>query len=326
MKLKIFFLFGGLLAAGAATNVAVSHYELPVAKLTIRVVDENQQPVANANVWLAFKDRATFKDQNIRGLTDVNGLFTAEGGCDAAGIGCGITKEGYYSGGAPIPKFQELDEILNRRKPWNETYTAILRPIGKPVALYAKKAETEIPALNQPCGYDLEKGDWVMPYGKGMKKDFIFTVRQEIRGLQDYDVQAEMTSSSPLDGLHDVPNPVVPYSVLKWEREAPEDGYQPKSQLQNTWLSGKKLTRSFKSQDVWEGYFYRVRTVEQNGKIVSAHYGKIRGGIAVYAHDPKPKVVFTYYYNPTPNDRNLEWDTKRNLFGGLTDDEIPRQP
>ncbi len=28
-------------------------------------------------------------------------------------------------------------------------------------------------------------------------------------------------------------------------------------------------------------------------------------------------VIFTYYLNPSPNDRNLEFDPKRNLFTNL---------
>jgi hypothetical protein len=176
----------------------------------------------------------------------------------------------------------------------------------------------------------LELGDWVTPYGKGLTKDFIFTLHQEWRGNYDYDVQGEMSFKNPLDGILETSIPDVgKNSQFRWERQAPENGYEPKFQLQNTGYptgSGKKPVRSFKSQDEWQGYFFRVRTVEQNGKIVSAHYGKIRGGIAVYPNDPKPKIVFTYYFNPTPSDRNLEWDTKKNLFGGLTDMESPREP
>jgi hypothetical protein len=37
-------------------------------------------------------------------------------------------------------------------------------------------------------------------------------------------------------------------------------------------------------------------------------------------------IIFTYYFDPTPNDRNLEWDTKKNLFSGLTSMETPREP
>ena len=233
----------------------------------------------------------------------------------------------YY---ARLNKFHEHDETLNRWRPWNETYTAILRPVGKPVALYARRVDMQIPAFDQPCGFDLETGDWVAPYGKGMTKDLIFTVHQEWHGTSDYDVQGELTFKNPLDGLLEVSKPeIAKNSVFRWERQAPENGYESKQQLRNAWFpegSGKKPIRSFKSQDVWDGYFFRVRTVEQDGKIVSAHYGKIRGGIAIYPHDPKSKIVFTYYFNPTSFDRNLEWDPKQNLFGGLSWEESPREP
>ena len=50
--------------------------------------------------------------------------------------------------------------------------------------------------------------------------------------------------------------------------------------------------------------YLRVRTkLDSTGKIVSANYAKIYGDF--------PK--FTYFYNPTPNDRNLEFDPDKNL-------------
>ena len=82
----------------------------------------------------------------------------------------------------PIPKFYNIDTNDNRWQPWNETYTTILRPISKPVALYAKKVQTDVPALDQPCGYDLEAGDWAAPYGKGFKSDFIFKSSSRFQG------------------------------------------------------------------------------------------------------------------------------------------------
>jgi hypothetical protein len=51
-----------------------------------------------------------------------------------------------------------------------------------------------------------------------------------------------------------------------------------------------------------------VRTVKDHaGNIVSARYGKIYGDF----------MQFSYYLNPTPNDRNIEFDPKQNLLGGL---------
>jgi hypothetical protein len=328
MRNRIVICLGALAAVAATTNTTVNTFERPTAKVTAKIIDETGAPVVNVNVRFFFSgamnDNAVVK---VEGVTDVQGEFTGEGHCRRE-IGTSVTKEGCYAGTVNIPKFQEHKE--GKWQPWNSTAVTILRPIGKPVALYAKTIRTQIPVFDQPCGYDLELGDWVAPYGKGMTKDFIFTLHQEWRGNYDYDVRGELTFKNPLDGFQETTIPEAgKNSAFRWERLAPENGYEPKFQLQNTWYptgSDKKPVRSFKSQDEWQGYFFRVRTVEQDGKIVSAHYGKIRGGIAVYPNDPKPKIVFTYYFNPTPNDRNLEWDTKKNLFGSLTDMESPREP
>jgi hypothetical protein len=58
---------------------------------------------------------------------------------------------------------------------------------------------------------------------------------------------------------------------------------------------------------------FRVRTeMDQQGRIVNAQYGKIYGPFK-FAQGPKKLVDFTYYFNPTPNDRNLEFDGEHNL-------------
>ncbi len=59
-------------------------------------------------------------------------------------------------------------------------------------------------------------------------------------------------------------------------------------------------------------YYFRVRTVvDDRGNIVSAHYGKIYGDF----------MQFSYYFNPTPNSRNVEFDPKQNLMTNLKPDE-----
>jgi hypothetical protein len=49
---------------------------------------------------------------------------------------------------------------------------------------------------------------------------------------------------------------------------------------------------------------------------LSANYGKIYGAF----------MNFTYYLNPTRNDRNVQFDPKRNLFTNLKDDERVTAP
>ena len=65
-------------------------------------------------------------------------------------------------------------------------------------------------------------------------------------------------------------------------------------------------------------YFFRVRTKKDDqGKIVSALYGKIYGDINFDFFSPKTIVAFTYYLNPELNSRNMEFDPKQNLFKNL---------
>jgi hypothetical protein len=56
--------------------------------------------------------------------------------------------------------------------------------------------------------------------------------------------------------------------------------------------------------------------VDATGKIISANYGKIYGDF----------MNFSYYLNPTPNDRNVEFDPKRNLFTKLKTEEQVMAP
>ena len=314
-----------------AVAAAVNRLELRSAKVTVKVIDEERKPVPQANVWFSFKDRLTGNDVAVRGLTDGDGLFTGEGGCDAAGIGCTITKDGYYMGGAPIPKFSEID-AMNRWKPWNETYTTVLRPVGRPVALGAKwLRKLELPVLDQPCGYDLEKSDWVAPYGQGAKADFVFKAHRDYQDWFNFTVEVELTFAQPLDGLAHMSSPdVARYSVFKWEREAPETGYAAPHHIRfvnRDPRSGQRPEQSFDDRAQDKGYFFRVRTVGQNGRIVAANYGKITGDIGVDPRESKTcRVYFTYYFNPTSLDRNLEWDPKQNLLSGLRFEETPREP
>jgi hypothetical protein len=67
--------------------------------------------------------------------------------------------------------------------------------------------------------------------------------------------------------------------------------------------------------------------VVQDGKIVSAHYGKIKGGFDPNPIDSKTcEVTLNYYLNPTSLDRNMEFDLKQNLFKNLPWKEDVRDP
>ena len=98
-------------------------------------------------------------------------------------------------------------------------------------------------------------------------------------------------------------------------RTVPVDGY--KSDYLVT--KGKdKNVKYFSSSNPDRNFAFRIRTKkDKNGKIVSAYYGKIYGDIVIKKPYGVEELVaapsFMYYLNPTPLDRNLEWDMKTNL-------------
>jgi hypothetical protein len=323
MKTKIFICLGALLGVAAVVN----RLELPLARVTVRVLDEERNPVSGATVRFGFRERlAANKDVFVVGQTNGEGLFIGEGGCDPSGIGLDINKPGYYQSGAPIPKFAKVDSVTNHWLPWDDTYTTVLRPIVNPIAMYAKTAWCEIPVADEPCGYDLQAGDWVAPHGKGKVADLILTYSGRYESLDNLDVTVTVRFSNPSDGIQTAQLPTKwSYSWFEWTRVAPESGYVPT--LVSRFRHDSKDAKFETTETENKRYYFRVRTVEENGRIVSALYGKIRGGLALAPYSQTTcKVQLPYYLNPTPLDRNLEWDTKRNLLTGLKANEQPREP
>lgn len=315
-----------LVAAVACVAAAFDHLERPLAKVSVRVVNENQAPIGGAAVKVDLRNRLTGADVFVTRETDSDGRFTAEGGATPASIGNEITKDGYYEGWVDIPKFSKIDSLTNHCLPWNQTYTTVLRPIGTPVALYAKSTWATLPAAGQPCGYDLQVGDWVAPSGKGKIADLLLTYSGHFVNLDDVDVAVTLRFSNPGDGIQPAGLPAEwAYSAFRWPRAAPETGYTP-THVSHFGHASRSANFDINETDQ-TAYWFRVRTVEKNGHIVSALYGKIRGGLALAPHGQTTcSVHLRYYLNPTPLDRNLEWDPKRDLLPGLRYDERPREP
>ena len=266
---------------------------------TIKVIDENSQPVAGATVtvWFYVKPPAgeTEASDKVEGLTDTNGVVKfshkATGSID---LGFQATKSGYYSTtkGHEFSKFADDDP-----QKWNPSETLMLKKIGKPIAMYAKKYVLgfKLPEYNKKIGYDLMVGDWVGPYGKGVNSDIFYT-GNHLDEKSGYTFSVSFPN--PGDGIQGFTRDWnFGVSGLLSLHEAPLDGYQPKYE-QTEMPNPDRI------------YYFRVQTkVDDRGNIVSAHYGKIYGDVP----------QFTYYFNPTPNDRNVEFDPKQNLIQGRDD-------
>ena len=288
------------------------------ARLTVNIRHEDGSPVENATVGVSFNQTQNYWQEGHQfdtknAQTGKTGIVVAEGETTTGWINYGVTKDGYYpSNGERLI----LQRKGTRYEPWNPTYTLIAKKIVKPIPMYAKRVETAIPDFNLALPYDLSVGDWVEPRGKGKIADIVFSAKLDQRSESDYDYALTVSFSNRGDGIQTFDAPLNFGSELKSPRYAPEEGYQP-DYVQTRNRQPGQIERGNYAQDGNRNYLLRVRTVlDEDGKVKSAQYGKVYGDF----------LNFTYYLNPTPNDRNMEFDPKRNLLKGLKDSETVTNP
>jgi len=151
-----------------------SAFVYPLGKVTIRVVDNDGQPVENAAVTLRFDYPKGFgmgwgtSSKYVDGVTDKDGLYTLTKAAPNIWMYM-VRKEGFYLSGDNYEFKERTAGLL--WSPWNPTMEIKLKKEKNPTKMYAKSINNmnakKVPALDTPIGYDLEKGDWVAPYGKG---------------------------------------------------------------------------------------------------------------------------------------------------------------
>lgn len=272
--------------------------------------------------------------------TDGNGeaKFVGEG---KMGASLGVSAEGYYGFGTYNSEdFRfpsgELEGGVEKR--------VALRSIIKPTALFGTfEGGGIIPEKGKWCSYDLEVADWVTPNGEGKTSDLLLRFSSEFVGFEkrfrqksveaerafskkafaarseewteekfrhragDWDLCLEIAFPKPKEGMIRVVEAFNPHSVLRMPHQAPEISYEPtyryeiKTYGESAWDSDNDI-----------GFFLRTRVVlDEDGEIESANYAKIHEDFKVTVDG---KVSFKYYFNPVANDRNLEFDSTRNLF------------
>lgn len=296
----------------------------------VRVVDEAGRPIVNAKVSVWFDTMATSnvfdgtKTESVWGSSDKNGEFCATH--SALGeFGGGIQENGYYIS-------QNRVRLANHKDgkwiPWHQVIELKVRKIEAPIPMYAKRLHYfDLPTTNSPVGYDLMAGDWVSPHGKGSVTDVIITPEFVLQEGSGYRWKLTLQGAKEGDGFSPIsPDQESPQSQLRFPRTAPTDGYSINPVIiEFKYGKGKsEYTRSAGATN----FFFRVRTeLDENKQVKKALYGKLIGPIEAQFHYVKTgKLNFTYYLNPTPLDRNMEFDLKKNLFQKLPSMEHVNAP
>ncbi len=320
-----------ILAAATLMSPDFSQARDATAKITFHLVTDEAKPLANfpyqvgSYVFHVISSKNFDNTIQAEGLTDTNGNVTLSLPSATGEISNG-TKYG-------TPGFYPTDSVYkctntigNKWQPWNPTIEVVVKPIINPIPMYARNVGSlpdilKIPAKDIPIGFDLMIGDFVAPYGKGIFPDFFFTLTEKVPFVsyrKPFDYSLKLTFNNKEDGILSVtPPPLNQGSALRLPRFAPESGYQSPLILEERHYldeNGQMMAQQH-PENLNKSFFFRVRTVlDQSGIIKSALYGKISGPIQFRSDGG---IEFTYYLNPTPNDRNMEFDPKRNLFTHL---------
>ena len=296
----------------------------PLVNMKVHVHEEDGKSIEGAYVEGSF-----YQDQVVsrlitdshRGITDSDGVIKLSGHEDIY-VDLKIKKNGYYS---------SQKRVIVRDGQGRDA-SVLLRSERKPIALYARHFKGFIPKNKIKIGFDFIKGDWVSPYGKGLNEDVYFYYDGYAESFFNYGGELNISFSNETDGLVELEYKNGEFSNLKLPYMAPEHGYVKTKTLvhkrKGRGASAVKENNFNKKKSF--GYFLRTRSEEgSNGDVAQANYVKIGGEIIF---DPRSEgngaayLEMTYYYNPTINDRNLEFNPRKNLFKNLKDEEKVSAP
>ena len=323
------------------------------ASFSVLVLDsQTGEPIPGIKIegsFLNFKKgwNETAKNNDVDAITRRNGIAKLSGSTEKGVGGYRIyDNPGYYN--KEWTRIEFLEKSMLRFGGWLPTgivSTSRLDRVINPIPLFVKNAIGEhrprkqsdyfldadyserhkLSATNdlvivkdKVLRYDFIKGAFLPPYGNGEIADVIFTFNETfyqwdmIRGgpgvslYKKFKLDVSVEFPGYGNGLQTID--YYQKAGLKL-RESPLLGYSQRKLLWRECRVGEREERT--NVDEKRCYAFRIRTkYDASGNIESAYYGKIYGDFNIKDLEG---VEFLYYLNPTPNDRNLEWDMKNNL-------------
>lgn len=278
------------------------------ATFILHVRDDAGLPVEDAEAFASFWDPKRIHNTDTDS-TDKEGNVELSGRAWTDGS-FWISKEGYYStkGRADfVLSRQEFERLGLKEWPVSEQNVELKKKRNPHPMIVLGRVELILPEDGSFVGVDLEKGDLVKPHGEGTQADLYVAVK---------------TKEVPF-GKRTRLHPLSVTLMCKGEGNGIQlceaDSY---SEFRSDYQVD--LTRPFQTRLSWEvkedsflgtkKYLtFRVRSVlDKNGKIVKANYGKIYFDL-IYRNELQFDAI---YFNPVPNDTNLEFDPERNLEPG----------
>ena len=305
--------------------------------LRVEVASDSGKPLPGARV-LVSKDvlvpQSPYPASNqvrVDALTDNQGIASTALDSVHAPEGAAISLDGYYvttvSAAWEAPRGSD-------GKTRSAVIKAVLKPIKNPIAMHAGSMIGEprryirIPVIDREYGYDLLLCKPLPPLGDGLTADFFFVLAGNYVKKGQYHLELKVHFPNEGEGLFEfltpqrwsMHEPTYTGSLLQSDHQAPEAGYVSSLIRTTTQEPGGSRQRETSPK---RNFYFRCRTkFGPDGRIASVNYGKIYGDFDFCGGNPEKGYLASFgwscsYLNPNPNDRNVEFDTNRNLTSGI---------
>ena len=297
-----------VVAMEPAMEDAIRHGAM--ARISYRVIDEEGAPVSNAVAHVWFSSYARHQDDaDWLVTTDTNGMFTVEHRTNES-LDCGFDKDGYYHSSDQI-LFRDRKDVPVKVKdgkwqPYGEMRTVVLKKIKNP---WSAKVHTDeqrhrkIPVFDQWLPFDMEVSDWLAPYGNGVHNDVLLRFNKAGSGrVGDFAFTMDACfTNNPYAGFYS--KPLDMFSDLRTDYCADTNAdYCTDYRFMIDAIGKGRVKEMGLEKDSY--LVFRTRTrVDENGKLVGAHYGKYCGG---WRSDNTELHLGAGCFNPVENDTNIE--------------------
>lgn len=293
-------LFAGTFAEGT---------EFPKAKVQLKIVDQDGDPVENARIFGGFTTGTRVNDYAmLEGVTDVGGSYVASGPCNEF-LRYEITKEGYYATQEKVSfadKKNHYQIVDGKWQPYGETRTVVLKKIKRPgrcIPFPRRLRDVQIPRQGVWMGFDFEKSDWISPWGNGIQSDILVRVSaREVDVYRDYQYVMEVSFKNiPYGGAYIAK--LDKSSDLKTDYCAnTNECFQSTFRFYSESQPGHERVSSILDDASY--LVYRTRTkVDGEGNLISANYGMIKGP---WMFDARGITFTDGCFNPEANDLSIE--------------------
>ena len=288
----------------AAFKTALTEGAMLELRLSVR--DEGGEPVPGAKIRITLADRVA--DHSQYGMTDKNGFWQVSDKTTGDYIEFEVSADGFYASKKRLSYIEmgkEHKVIDGKWQPFGGVETIQMRKVANPRISCIGGRFQFTKDLGTWIGFDLEKGDFVRPYGNGEVSDLEVIVDWDGKWFPDYSgMGVRIRFVAPYSGFYEASTHGE--SVFKGPYSADTQGRfsQEARFFEKVEADSGRVHRHFPKDKCW---VVRSRCrVDEQGKLKSANYSVVHKVRFCGKKDGRGGLLVEGAFNPTPNDANLE--------------------